>query len=145
MSAVQKEKDRRTLRIFLSYTTADRAQAHKLRGLLSQRPGLRVFTADTLSAGEDWQSKLRDELSQCDIFMVLLSPDSVDSDLTLQELGAVWALNKPVIPIVTHRDVFSKIPLTLREVVSVELEELEKPEDIDRILERYEEMAASHE
>ena len=145
MSTVQKEKGKKTLRIFLSYTTADKVQAHKLRGLLSQRPGLRIFTADTLSAGEDWVPKLRDELSQCDIFMVLLSPDSVDSDWILQELGAAWALNKPVIPIVTHRDMFSKIPLTLREVMSVGLEELEDPEVIDRILERYEKMAESHE
>ena len=144
MSTVQKERGKRTLRIFLSYTAADRAQAHKLRSLLSQPPKSRIFTTEMLSAGEDWESKLRDELSQCDIFVVLLSPDSVHSEWVLQELGAAWALNKPIIPVVTHPELFSEIPLELRGVQSVEIKDLEKPEVINQILEHYKEKIASH-
>ena len=127
------------VRIFLSYATADKEYAHRLRSLLSKRPNLRVFTTETLSAGEDWESKLKDELSQSDVFIVVLSSNSVDSKWVLLELGAAWALDKPIISVVTHPEVFSKIPVDLREVQSVEVEYLEShPEVIKQILERYE-------
>jgi hypothetical protein len=140
----QKEKRKRVLRIFLSYAVADRVYAHKLRGLLSQRPNLHIFTTETLSAGEDWESKLKDEISQCDIFVVVLSPNSVNSKWVLHELGAAWAINKPIIPVVTHPEVFSRIPVTLSKVQLVETNELEKPEVINQILEHYEEAVTSH-
>ena len=137
MTTIQKERVKQVLRVFLSYVVADKAQAHKLRDLLSKRPNLRIFSTETLSAGEDWESKLRDELSQCDIFLVLLSPSSVDSPWMLQELGAAWAFNKPIIPIVTHPGLFSKIPLELSGIQSVEIKELEKPEVLDQLLDYY--------
>ena len=39
---------------------------------------------------------------KCDIFLVLLSPDSVNSEWILPEIGAAWALNKLIVPIVTQ-------------------------------------------
>ncbi len=140
----QKAKRKQALRIFISYAIADREHARKLRGLLSQRPNVRIFTPEMLSAGEDWESKLKDELSKCDIFLVLLSPNSADSPWVLQELGAAWALGKPIVPIVTHPEVFSKIPVALSHLEFVEIKDLEKPEIINHILERYEEVATSH-
>jgi len=56
----------------------------------------------------------------------------------LHELGAAWALNKPIIPIVITPQAFSKIPVTLGELQSVEIEDLENPEVIDQILEVHE-------
>lgn len=125
-------------RIFLSYVEADRTYARKLSNLLSQRPNLRIFTTETLSAGEDWKSKLKDELSQTDILMVLLSSNSVNSPWVLQELGAAWALDKPIIPVVIHPEVSFKMPVMLRELQSVEVKDFENPEVIDQILEGYE-------
>jgi len=86
------------------------------------------------NAGEDWESKLRDELSQCDIFMVILSPDSVGSNRILQELGATWALNKPIIPVVMNLDLLSRIPLKLRETPLIETKDLERPEIMNQII-----------
>jgi len=138
MNTSRKRKGKPASRIFLSYVGADRAYARKLRSLLSQRPNLRIFTTETLSAGEDWESKLKDELSQSDIFIVLLSSNSIDSKWVLHELGAAWALNKPIIPVAIHPEVFSRIPVALRELQLVEIKDLENPEVIDRILEGYE-------
>ena len=143
MSAIQEEKVKQALRVFLSYTMADRIYARKLHSLLSRRSNLRIFTMEMLSAGEDWESKLKDELSQSDIFMVLLSSNSVDSPWLLHELGAAWALDKPIIPIVTHPEVVPKIPFPLAGIQSVQIKDIEKPEIISRILEHYGEMAAS--
>jgi len=126
-------------KIFLSYTRADRDDGQKLGRLLSQqRPNLRIFTTDTLSAGEDWRSRLKDELTQCDLFIVILSPNSIDSDWVLQELGAAWAIDKPIIPVVTQPGLLTRIPVDLKDVQVVELKDIEKPEVINQILERYE-------
>jgi len=145
MNSIQKEKGKQVLRIFLSYVAADRGSARKLRNLLSRRPNLHIFTPEMLSAGEDWVSRLRDEISQCDIFIVLLSPDSVSSPSVLSELGAAWALDKLIIPVITHPEVLSKIPVDLRKVQSVEIKYLEShPEAIRQILERYREVETSH-
>ncbi len=135
MNTIQKERSKQALRIFLSYAVVDREYAHKLHSLLSQRPNLYTFTPEMLSAGEDWESKLKDELSRSDIFVVVLSPNSIDSKWVLHELGAAWALNKPIILVVTHPEILSKIPMDLRKVQLVEIKHLEShPEAIDQIL-----------
>lgn len=145
MNTTQKEKGKRALRIFLSYAATDREYARKLPNLLSLRPNIHIFTPEMLSAGEEWVPRLRDEISQCDIFIVILSSDSVSSPSVLSELGAAWALDKLIIVVFTHSEVFSKIPVNLREVQSLEIKYLEShPEAIKQIIERYEEGATSH-
>jgi nucleoside 2-deoxyribosyltransferase len=140
----QKEKPKPAWRIFLSHAAADREYARKLsHALLFQWPDVRIFTTDMLSAGEEWQSKLRRELVQCDIFMVVLTPNSVDSNWVLQELGGAWALGKPIVPVVTQPEVFSRIPLALDREPFLEVEDLDKPAMLNRVLERYLEVAVS--
>lgn len=141
----KKEKNKPNLRVFFSYASADKAYALRLRSLLSQRLNLRIFTTETLSAGEDWESKLKSEISECDIFVVLLSPYSLKSKWVLHELGAAWGLEKPIISVVTDPEVFTKIPVALTKARLVDIKDLENPEVINQILERYEkEIATAH-
>lgn len=137
----QKGKRKQTFHVFLSYAAADSPYARKLENLLSRRPDVTVFTTETLSAGEDWESRLREELSKCDVFLVLLSPNSVDSKWVLHELGAAWAIGKRIISIATDPRISSKIPLSLPEVI--ETEDLGKPEIINQILALLEKAPAS--
>ena len=139
MNTAKREKRKSALRIFLSHTAADSAYARRLsRSLLSQRPNLRIFNTEMLSAGEDWQSKLRDELSQCDIFIVLLSPNSVYSPWVLKELGAAWGLEKPIIPVVTDPELLSRVPVSLDKARLVDVKDVDNPEVTNQILEYYE-------
>jgi len=142
MSKVKKDLIERgcpeKIRIFLSYAIADVMYAHKLLRILSQRRDLRVFTTEMLSAGEDWESKLKEEISQCDIFMMLLSSNSVDSNWVLHELGAAWALNKSIIPVVIHPGILPKIPVQLRKSQLVTIDDFKNPEAINEILDSYE-------
>jgi TIR domain-containing protein len=131
----------RALRVFVSYATPDRAYARQLESLLSQRASLRVFTTDALSAGEDWEPKLRDEIAQSDVFIVLLSPASVASKWVLHELGAAWALNKPIIPVLTQPEAFSKVPVELQDRKPVSLSSLDNPEVVSQLLEPFEKAA----
>ena len=107
----------------------------------SREYGVKTFLDEKdIEGGESIPESIRENIEGCDEFLVFLSRYSIDREWVLIEIGAAWGLNKPVIPIVTHRDVFSRIPLTLREVMFVELEKLEDPEIMDRILEHYEKM-----
>ncbi len=139
MSLTKQGKDKRPIRVFFSYAAADSAHARKLQRILSQHLNLRIFTHEALSAGEDWKSKLKRELAQCDIFVVLLSPNSVDSAWVLQELGAVWMAEKPIFPIVTHPHLLAKIPVELRNAQFVNIKDLDNPEAINQIIESFEE------
>ncbi len=133
------------LRVFLSYARVDRELARKVRSVLSRCLNAHIFTPEMLSAGEDWEFKLKNELSRCDIFFIILSPSFVDSKWILHELGAAWALEKPIILVLTHRKILSKIPVALKDdVVAVTMEELEKPGTIDQIIKRFIQPATSH-
>jgi hypothetical protein len=69
---------------------------------------------------------------------VLLSPQALESKWVLHELGAAWGLKKPIVSVVTHPEVAAKIPVALSEVQLVDIKDLETPEAINQILERYE-------
>ncbi|MGA9995813.1 MAG: toll/interleukin-1 receptor domain-containing protein [Pyrinomonadaceae bacterium] len=122
-------------RIFLSYASVDKACATLLRKLLAHQPNLRIFTNDSLSAGENWESKLKSELTSCDLFVVLVSPASVESDWVLHELGAAWGLGKPIVAVTTHPEVSSKIPVALSEIRLIDIKDIENPDVINQILE----------
>jgi len=138
MSAIQNAVTKQRVRIFLSYSLTDKGYVSRLRNLLSKRRDSHVFSPEFLSAGEDFASRIKDEIARCDIFVVLLSSDSINSKWVLSELGAAWALNKLIIPVFTQSDVVPKIPLDLSNVQSVGIEYLEDhPEVIDEAFDRH--------
>jgi hypothetical protein len=144
MSGAQKGENKRALRVFLSYAAPDKPYADKVRGLLSRKANLRIFSTESLSAGEDWASRLKDELSRCELFVVVLSPTSVESNWILHELGAAWGLNKPIMPVVTDPEVSSKIPLALQGIRLMQIKDLEKPGVISQLLGEYQDVMPSH-
>ncbi len=138
-----KEKSKKPLHVFISYAREDKASADELlKGLAAQHPNLRVFSSDQLSGGENWLPKIKKELSRSNIFIVLLTPNSISSELVLSLLGAAWALNVPIIPIVTRSEIKAKLPVTLANVPVIDIKKLDKPEVLSRMIERYETQAA---
>src|SRR5260370_28955553 len=125
-----KHSKHQPLKVFISHSSADQVFAAKIRNLLFRRANAQVFTADDLSAGEKWQTKLRNDLSSADVVVALLSPNSVESSWVLQEIGAAWALKKPIIPVVTTRDVLNKMPLPFERAKVIELTDVTSPENV---------------
>lgn len=138
----EKEKSTKPLQVFLSYAKEDSAFASDLLKRLSQQPRFRVFTPDQMSAGGNWLSKIKREISRSDVFIALLSPAAVNSELFLSCLGAAWGLGKPIIPVVTSPEVISRLPVTLANVPVIDIKTLDTPEAIDQIVVRYEASAA---
>lgn len=87
--------------IFLSHTTPDAAQADLLHTLLKQ--GLDLSLDDVMlsskeitsvESGDEWLSALREKLDSCKVVLVMMSPNYLDSMVSLMELGAGWVTQK---------------------------------------------------
>ncbi|MDQ1326950.1 MAG: hypothetical protein QG641_230 [Candidatus Poribacteria bacterium] len=140
MNAIQEKKRTQILRVFLSHSKSDEKDIKKIQSILHKYYNLRVFTSEMLSAGEDWRTKLREEITQCDIFIVLLSPNSIESSWVLTELGAAWGLEKLIIPIFTQPEILSKIPVELKNTESFNISYLEEhPEALNHVIDHYKE------
>lgn len=131
------------VKVFISHSNVDMVFARHVRNLLFQRLNAQVFTTEELSAGEKWQSKLRNELSSTDVVVALLTPHSADDKWVLHEIGAAWALEKLIIPVVTRRDVLNKMPVSLERSHIIELADAETPENADKFVDAFEESLAS--
>ena len=147
MSRVKHSNREQRLRVFVSHSgsLADAGFARELSRLLSQRLDARVFTADDLNAGENWQVKLRNELAEADVVLALLPPGAVNSSWILQEIGAAWALQKLIIPVVTNKDVLNKLPVSLGGSRALEFSDVDTPEKADEFVQEFQDsLAASH-
>ncbi len=121
---VEKGKDR--IRVFLSYSQDDKGPASELINQLNRQSHFSIFTSDKISAGENWQLKIKKELSKTDYFLVILSPASIHSKWVQFELGAAWGLNKLIIPVVTSEEVVKQIPLEFSHLKVIELKDLKE-------------------
>ena len=147
MNEVKNSKRPHELRVFLSHSefVDDVAFARKIRNLLVRRLNARVFTAEELSAGEKWEVKLRNELERADVVVALLTPSSVTSSWVLHEIGAAWALQKSIIPVITRRDVLSSMPVPLQGTRALEFKDVDSPERANEFVQGFEDtLAAAH-
>jgi len=122
-------------KVFLSFAAVDHAHARRLESFLSMA-GAEVFTTETLSAAEDWLSIVRQEIAKCDAFAVILTPNAVKSNFVLVELGAAWAMGKPIIAVVTAPGLVSEIPVELDPRNVVQMDDVDLPRLLDRVLAR---------
>lgn len=125
-------------RVFFSYAAEDAALANQVMMLLSSHPRARLLTTEALSAGEDWPTRLQEYLQQSDVFLLLLSQNSLNSSWVLLELGTAWSLGVPIVPITTQPGLVERLPIEQAEVRALSFKELKKPGALDAILSRYE-------
>lgn len=125
--------------VFISYVHRDRALGEQvIRTIRRHRPDIQVLSHFELSAAEPWVEKVRDWISRCKLFMVLLTPNSVEADNVLTEVGAAWGLGKPIVKIVPPEYVMGdQLPISLFGQPTLRLEDIEQSEALDRILDRY--------
>src|SRR5215213_3197003 len=83
--------DRQTTRarVFISYKHADPDQELALKLYEGLRPRLDVFIDREIPVGMDWARRINVELEQADFFVVLLSEQSIRSEMVIGELDFV--------------------------------------------------------
>ena len=130
----QQQERTDTSHLFVSYSSKDRWFATLLLSRLANHPDVSIFSTQDLSAAKDFRPRIKEELRAASAFLVLLSRRSVESNWVLYELGAAWALGKPIIVVLMDPDVRSRIPVDAHKLHVLELENPNEPGAIDNVL-----------
>ena len=77
-------------RVFLCYSPRNEPEAAEIRLELSER-GLDIWWDGDLPSGSNWAEEVARGLAESNAMLVLVSPDSMDSDLVKKELEHVLA------------------------------------------------------
>ncbi len=104
----------RTARIFISYSRKDMQFADKLDEALKGRGFETLIDREEIYAFEDWWKRIEELIARADTVVFVLSPDSVSSDVALNEVIKAASLNKRFAPIVYRRVNDDAIPEALR-------------------------------
>lgn len=92
-------KQAENFKVFISYTTLDIEKAKRVATYLSQIQGVSVFISDSCLIVGTLSNVLVEKIKHCDLFIVLYSKNSLNSNYVQQEIGVAKGNNKPIIPI----------------------------------------------
>ena len=99
-----------SLRVFISYSRIDLAIAEALKAGLVDR-GIEAFLdVHDIAPGEDWKNRLRGLIASAEKVALLVSPDSVLSDICAWEVDEAERQAKPVFPVVVRDTETEQIP-----------------------------------
>lgn len=88
------------LKVFLSYSSKDRVIAGGYKSYLEAYYGFQVFVAhDDNTPSTKWSESIQENLKSSDVFVVLISKDSKESQFVNQEIGVALGLEKKIFPI----------------------------------------------
>ena len=119
--------------IFISYAHKDKRKIRKLASLLDDL----VYEADVwydreLTVGKpSWWKEILGEIRERDIFVFMLSPDSVASIYCLAEFEYALALNKPILPVMVKHAAMPTAELSARQYADAT--NLRNPEAVTQI------------
>jgi hypothetical protein len=87
------------VRAFLSYSRSDRAFIDRFAGDLG-RAGIEIWCdVDALRGGEEWRTQIVDAIEQSDVFLLFVSPASMQSDNVRRELTVAEEESKRIVPV----------------------------------------------
>lgn len=99
------------VKIFISHSEIDYKIAEEFVKLLQLGADVHrtsIFCSSlsgmTITKGEDFVKYINKKLGNADIIFALFSQNYIESSFCMAELGACWALNKKVIPIIISKD-----------------------------------------
>lgn len=73
-----------------------------------------------LAIGSEISTTLRRDIMECKYFMPVVTPNSLDSQFVAFEIGAAWALEKRVLPLILNVRSFD-LPALLRDIAYCDL------------------------
>lgn len=85
--------------IFISYRRLDSSALALLVLARLKEHNLAPFVDMALEAGGNWHADLEDRIKECDYFIILLGEHTLESDMTVKEIGWAVDANRTIIPI----------------------------------------------
>ncbi|MGI9289106.1 MAG: TIR domain-containing protein [Pseudomonadales bacterium] len=86
--------------IFLSYSRKDYASVNKLNKRLKNLNYTVWFDREDIQAGHLWRSQIVDGIEHCELYVIVLTANSIVSDNVRRELDLARAKRKSILPIV---------------------------------------------
>jgi hypothetical protein len=109
--------------IFISYKRSESSALALLVAEKLKHVGLHPFIDMSLIPGEDWEAGLKDRIEKSDYMVLLLSNETLKSEVTLKEIGWAMDANVKVIPIWHNgfsykSGAWGKIPVRIDELLT---------------------------
>lgn len=87
--------------VFISYARRDLEVVTRLHGDL-ERAGLAAWFDNDVHAGERWWDRILDQVQACDLFLFVISPDSIRSRSCRAEVAFAAELGRPMLPVLVR-------------------------------------------
>lgn len=84
--------------LFISYSHKDKAYAHKLQRHLLEK-GFEAWIDDRIDFGARWPYEIEKRVRECDAFILVMSPNSHESEWVQNELMLARELKKRIFPL----------------------------------------------
>jgi formylglycine-generating enzyme required for sulfatase activity len=113
------------MKIFVSYASQDRATVEPIHYALEEQGHDVFFDRDDLPAGEGFDSRIRQAIEACDLFVCFLSPDAIDAgSYTLNEIAMAqrtWPQpSGHILPVILKPVSIADLPAYLKAVTLLE-------------------------
>lgn len=91
--------------IFISYSTKDLKTVKKFQSILNNTPDLHVFVAeDSVKVGERLGTRIQNAIGNSNLFLLLWSKNSKESEWVSQEIGIAKQADKDILPVLLDND-----------------------------------------
>jgi hypothetical protein len=110
------ETDQSKAKVFISYSRKDMAFADRLEAALKARGFEPLIDRTEIYAFEEWWQRIEALITRADTVVIVLSPDSVASELALREVSFASSLNKRFAPVVFRQVDDKAVPEALRKL-----------------------------
>jgi hypothetical protein len=86
--------------IFISYSRRDQEFVTRLASDLDTQVAGVWFDQSTIQAGQKWHDEIMDGIRECKAFILVLSPDAVESKYVREEVNKALELGKTIFPVI---------------------------------------------
>ncbi|MCA9915032.1 MAG: TIR domain-containing protein, partial [Anaerolineae bacterium] len=97
---------------FVSYSRRDKAWVERFAADLRRMP-ISIWFDERLRVGKDWEEQLATAIQSLDAFLLVISPDSMQSEFVRWEIKQAQQANKPIYPILLRP---ADIPESLQKI-----------------------------
>lgn len=92
--------------LFVSYSRRDKHYAEALKAHLISS-GFEVWLDDAIEHGDQWFNQIHDAIKACAAFVVIMTPDSEQSEWVQKEILLAKRYKKPIFPLLLAGDEFA--------------------------------------
>lgn len=86
--------------IFISYSRRDQEFVTRLASDLNARVAGVWFDQSTIQLGQKWRDEIMEGIRECKAFIVVLSPDALESRYAREEINKALELGKTIFPVI---------------------------------------------